>query len=271
VRVVSEAHTGSPHTRAVVASSSSSSSSLSRPSIRHRLAAVVAAFVVRLLLLYSMALFIPAAAVFVGGMGLGALGLRRINNLQQEVEADEDAVAVAGGAPSVIFVLGGPGSGKGTNCARIVDAFGYVHLSAGDLLRAERKSGSDLGEMIEKHIREGSIVPAEVTVRLLRQAMEQSGESKFLIDGFPRNAENLEIWERDMTHCVVDFVLMLEWCVCARLSLFLFLFNNFRFSFVLRGFALTALSLPPFLPPSNLHGTNERTNERTNHRAAPRR
>ena len=78
-----------------------------------------------------MALFIPAAAVFVGGMGLGALGLRRINNLQQEVEADEDAVAVAGGAPSVIFVLGGPGSGKGTNCARIVDAFGYVHLSAG--------------------------------------------------------------------------------------------------------------------------------------------
>jgi len=39
----------------------------------------------------------------------------------------------------VVFVLGGPGSGKGTMCARIVDAFGWVHLSAGDLLRAERK------------------------------------------------------------------------------------------------------------------------------------
>lgn len=159
---------------------------------------------------HAMALFIPAAAVFVGGMGLGALGLRRINNLQQEIEANDDAASVAAGAPSVIFVLGGPGSGKGTNCARIVDTYGYVHLSAGDLLRAERKSGSDLGEMIEGHIQAGSIVPAEVTVRLLRQAMEQSGESKFLVDGFPRNAENLQIWERDMKHCVVEFVLMLE-------------------------------------------------------------
>ena len=140
---------------------------------------------------HAMALFIPAAAVFVGGMGLGALGLRRINNLQQEIEANDDAASVAAGAPSVIFVLGGPGSGKGTNCARIVDTYGYVHLSAGDLLSAERKSGSDLGEMIEGHIQAGSIVPAEVTVRLLRQAMEQSGESKFLVDGF-QDADSTE-------------------------------------------------------------------------------
>ena len=42
--------------------------------------------------------------------------------------------------PNVIFVLGGPGAGKGTQCAKIVENFGYVHLSAGDLLRAERKA-----------------------------------------------------------------------------------------------------------------------------------
>ena len=76
-------------------------------------------------------------------MGLGALGTRRINNLQQEVEADEDAVAVAG-ALSVIFVLGRR-VGKGTNCARIVDAFGYVHLSAGDLLRAGARAARTWG------------------------------------------------------------------------------------------------------------------------------
>ncbi len=83
-------------------------------------------------------------------------------------------------------MLGGPGSGKGTNCARIVEHFGYVHLSAGDLLRAERASGSKLADMINTYIAEGKIVPADVTVRLLREAMEKSGSNKFLVDGFPR-------------------------------------------------------------------------------------
>jgi UMP-CMP kinase len=62
----------------------------------------------------------------------------------------------------VVFVLGGPGSGKGTNCARIVSKFGYVHLTAGDLLREERASGSALADMINTFIKEGKIVPAEV-------------------------------------------------------------------------------------------------------------
>jgi UMP-CMP kinase len=86
----------------------------------------------------------------------------------------------------VVFVLGGPGSGKGTNCARIVEEFGYVHLSAGDLLRAERASGSELADMINTYINEGKIVPAEVTVSLLKAAMEKSESKSFLIDGFPR-------------------------------------------------------------------------------------
>lgn len=57
----------------------------------------------------------------------------------------------------VVFVLGGPGSGKGTNCARIVQDYGYVHLSAGDLLRAERESGSELADMINAYIKEGKM------------------------------------------------------------------------------------------------------------------
>jgi len=54
------------------------------------------------------------------------------------------------GKPNVIFVLGGPGAGKGTQCARIVDKFGHVHLSAGDLLREERaKPGSEVRLLID--------------------------------------------------------------------------------------------------------------------------
>ncbi|GLT31566.1 hypothetical protein SLA2020_062950 [Shorea laevis] len=96
---------------------------------------------------------------------------------------------------TVVFVLGGPGSGKGTQCANIVQHFGYTHLSAGDLLRAEIKSGSENGNMIQNMIKEGKIVPSEVTIKLLQKAMQESGNDKFLIDGFPRNEENRAAFE----------------------------------------------------------------------------
>nr|GMC86633.1 UMP-CMP kinase 3 [Ipomoea batatas] len=96
----------------------------------------------------------------------------------------------------VVFVLGGPGSGKGTQCANIVEHFGYTHLSAGDLLRAEIKSGSENGTMIQNMIKEGKIVPSEVTIALLQRAIQENGNDKFLIDGFPRNEENRAAFER---------------------------------------------------------------------------
>lgn len=77
--------------------------------------------------------------------------------------------------PNVIFVLGAPGSGKGTVCARIVETFGYVHLSAGDLLREERnRKGSEFGELIENYITNGQIVPVEITCSLLENAMNHN-------------------------------------------------------------------------------------------------
>lgn len=111
---------------------------------------------------------------------------------------------------SVVFVLGGPGSGKGTNCERIKSVYGYTHLSAGDLLRDERNSGSDLAEMINTFIKEGKIVPAKVTVDLLRKAMAKSGNDKFLVDGFPRDTDNLACWEENMSDVAeVKFLLYL--------------------------------------------------------------
>ncbi|KAB1204063.1 UMP-CMP kinase 3 [Morella rubra] len=111
--------------------------------------------------------------------------------------------------PTVVFVLGGPGSGKGTQCANIVEHFGYTHLSAGDLLRAEIRSGSENGTMIQNMIKEGKIVPSEVTIKLLQQAMAESGNDKFLIDGFPRNEENRAAFE-DVTKIEPAFVLFFD-------------------------------------------------------------
>ena len=111
----------------------------------------------------------------------------------------------------VVFVLGGPGAGKGTQCSLIVQNYGYVHLSAGDLLREERNSGSELADMINNFIKEGKIVPAEITVGLLKTAMEKSGSSKFLVDGFPRDMDNLKCWQTQMNDfAVVKFLLFLD-------------------------------------------------------------
>lgn len=110
---------------------------------------------------------------------------------------------------TVVFVLGGPGSGKGTQCANIVQNYGYTHLSAGDLLRAEIKSGSENGTMIQNMIKEGKIVPSEVTIKLLQRAIQEDGNDKFLIDGFPRNEENRAAFE-SVTGIVPEFVLFFD-------------------------------------------------------------
>ena len=113
--------------------------------------------------------------------------------------ADED--------PSIYFVMGGPGSGKGTQCEKLVEEYGMVHLSAGDLLRAEVRSGSEEGQKIARVIKEGKIVVSETTVGLLRKAMAGS-KGPFLIDGFPRSLENLQAFEEAISPC--KFMLFLE-------------------------------------------------------------
>jgi len=87
----------------------------------------------------------------------------------------------------VVFVLGGPGSGKSTQCENIVREYGFVHLSA--------------EELIEKSTEEGKNVSTEITIGLLKKEMEkllQIGKYKFLIDEFPRNQESLQAWEKEL-------------------------------------------------------------------------
>jgi len=106
-------------------------------------------------------------------------------------------------------VMGGPGSGKGTQCAKLVEHFGFIHLSAGDLLRSEVRSGSPQGLEIAKIIEEGKIVSSEITVGLLRDAMSQHS-GPFLVDGFPRSLQNLEAFEAVFEPCRMMLYLQLS-------------------------------------------------------------
>ncbi|EJD53434.1 UMP-CMP kinase [Auricularia subglabra TFB-10046 SS5] len=111
----------------------------------------------------------------------------------------------------VIYVLGGPGAGKGTQCARLVEEFDFVHLSAGDLLRAEQhREGSEFSKLIQDCIKNGTIVPMEVTIKLLENAMKEAverksgshgwedGRGRFLVDGFPRKMDQALKFDEDV-------------------------------------------------------------------------
>ncbi len=100
--------------------------------------------------------------------------------------------------PNVVFVLGGPGAGKGTMCELAESQLGWTHLSTGELLRAEQESGGPTAETIEEILKAGNLVPNEITVTLLKNAMETvtrtTGKNNFLLDGFPRSLSNLDGW-----------------------------------------------------------------------------
>ena len=133
-----------------------------------------------------------------------------------EAEAEAEVAAPAAAEPEpewkttpldvpVFFVLGGPGSGKGTQCAKLVAHYSCAHFSAGDLLRAEIATGSEMGKTISEMIKSGKIVQAETTIDLLRKAMfeAKTGGAKgpFLIDGFPRSMDNLQAYEAQAPKC----------------------------------------------------------------------
>lgn len=151
----------------------------------------------------SLALFLASGAFFTY-----AKKQQQTNRSAAETSANKEPLPPC----QVVFVLGGPGAGKGTQCALIEENFPqWVHLSAGDLLRAARKNGGPVGDVINSKIASGQLVPAEITVGLLQKAMEHSYATKktthFLIDGFPRNQDNVTVWQTQMPSHQVPFVL----------------------------------------------------------------
>lgn len=86
-----------------------------------------------------------------------------------------------------IVFLGPPGAGKGTQAAFTCKEYGLVHISTGDLLRAELKSETPLGKELKAYIEKGELVPDDLIVQMVRERLKQDDCKKgFLLDGFPR-------------------------------------------------------------------------------------
>ncbi|ESO98837.1 hypothetical protein LOTGIDRAFT_113888, partial [Lottia gigantea] len=103
----------------------------------------------------------------------------------------------------VVFVVGGPGSGKGTQCAKIVEKYGFTHLSTGDLLREEVASGSERGKKLTEIMKKGDLVPLDTVLAMLKDAMiAKADKSKgFLIDGYPRELDQGLRFEKEVAKC----------------------------------------------------------------------
>ena len=88
-----------------------------------------------------------------------------------------------------IIIMGGPGSGKGTICKKLVNDFNYKLISAGDLLREEKSSGSELGKQIATLIDAGNLVPDNVITDIIYNEFKKPTKlgNFFLIDGYPRS------------------------------------------------------------------------------------
>lgn len=108
-----------------------------------------------------------------------------------------------------IVIFGAPGSGKGTQSERLIEKYGLTHISTGDVLRKEIKSGSELGKIADGYISKGQLLPDELIVNILADTLDKSEIVKGVIfDGFPRTIPQAEalkkmLAERNMEISVV--------------------------------------------------------------------
>lgn len=112
-----------------------------------------------------------------------------------------------------LILFGPPGAGKGTQSEQLIDAYNLKHISTGDLLRAERKAGTELGIKANEYIAKGELVPDEVVVGMVRNFMKEHSSTKgFIFDGFPRTTPQAEALDNLLSEfgAKIDIVLGLE-------------------------------------------------------------
>lgn len=99
-----------------------------------------------------------------------------------------------------LVLFGPPGSGKGTQSEKLIEKYGLIHLSTGDLLRKEMKAGTPLGNEAKSLIEKGQLVPDEVVVGMISSALDANPNAKgFLFDGFPRTIAQAEALDKLLT------------------------------------------------------------------------
>eukprot|EP00168_Porphyra_purpurea_P008473 TRINITY_DN2072_c0_g1_i1.p3 TRINITY_DN2072_c0_g1~~TRINITY_DN2072_c0_g1_i1.p3 ORF type:complete len:244 (+),score=80.72 TRINITY_DN2072_c0_g1_i1:397-1128(+) len=118
--------------------------------------------------------------------------------------------AAAPATPAKIIIAGAPASGKGTQCERLTDTYGCVHLSTGDMLRAAVKAGTPLGKSAAAAMDAGRLVPDAVVIGMIVERLGQAdcAERGWLLDGFPRTGAQAAALEA--AGVVPDAVLTLD-------------------------------------------------------------
>ncbi len=112
-----------------------------------------------------------------------------------------------------IILFGPPGSGKGTQSEKLIDKYGLVHLSTGDLLRKERQLKTPLGIEAQQFVDKGQLVPDEVVIGMISSALDDNAEARgFLFDGFPRTVAQAEALDKllELKKSSIALVLFLD-------------------------------------------------------------
>ncbi len=115
-----------------------------------------------------------------------------------------------------LILLGAPGAGKGTQATKIADRYGLVHISTGDIFRANIKMGTEIGLLAKSYTEQGLLVPDEVTVAIVKDRLTWPDcEKGYLLDGFPRNlyqAEALDTFAKidGVVNINIDFALLMD-------------------------------------------------------------
>ena len=92
-----------------------------------------------------------------------------------------------------IVLFGPPGAGKGTQSVHLVESFGLIHLSTGDIFRSNIKGNTELGQKAQSFMDKGQLVPDDVTIRMLESEVNKHTDAKgFIFDGFPRTTAQAE-------------------------------------------------------------------------------
>lgn len=110
-------------------------------------------------------------------------------------------------------MFGPPGSGKGTQSVTLAEKYNFLHLSTGDMLRAELAAGTPLGQKMEAIMASGELVPDEVVIAMIAQKIDSTtGKAGFVFDGFPRTVEQAEALQRMLEErgMKIDLMLVLE-------------------------------------------------------------
>ena len=96
-----------------------------------------------------------------------------------------------------LILMGLPGAGKGTQAEKIIDKYGFLHISTGDMFREAMANGTELGVKAKSFMDQGALVPDEITNGIVKERLAQKDtEVGFLLDGFPRTIEQAEALDK---------------------------------------------------------------------------